>query len=110
MKSPFDGIVKPAQRAKACRIGNLRHRKVCLDNELPGEIEPRVVMKLLGSLPEFVFEQTPQVSRRDAESVGQYIFSVIVKVSLGNELQCALDRGPLTAPGRRTGSRLGTAS
>src|SRR5262245_37958389 len=110
MKSSLDGIVKPAQRAKACRIGDLRHRKLCLDNELPCKIELRVVMKLLGSLPEFVFEETPQMSRRNAEPVGKHVFSVIAKGSLGKELQCALDRSPLAAPDRRTGSGLGTAS
>lgn len=85
MKSSFDGIVKPAQRTKACRIGDLHHRKLCLNNQLPGEIEPGVVMKLLGGLPKFPFEQTPQMSRRDAKSVGKYHFGVIVKDSLSYE-------------------------
>lgn len=110
MKPFLHGVIEPSQRVKSCRESNLRDGEMRLNNELPGKIEPVVVMKLLGSLTKFSVEQASHMSGRQTQSIGEGVFRLMFKCALCNELERPLDGGMFAVPGRRSGSRLGTAS
>ena len=109
MKPSLHRVVESAQRVKACGESDLRDGEMRLNNELPGKIKPMVVMKLLGGLTKFSFEQASHMSGRHPQSIGEGVLRLMFKCALCDELECPLDGGMLTIPGRRSGSGLRTA-
>ena len=104
MKPFLHGVIESAQRVKACGESDLRDGEMRLNNELPGKIEPVVVMKLLGSLSKFPFEQASHMSGRHAQSIGKGVFRLMLKCALCNEFERPLDGGMFAVPSRRSGS------
>jgi hypothetical protein len=109
MKPSFDGVVESTQGAEARGIGDLRHREMCVHDQLPGDIEPRVVVKPLGRLSKRLFKQPSQVAGRHAESIGECFFALSFKRALCHEFERPFDGGALAVPRGRSRSGLGTA-